>query len=397
MNADTLRNLLYKLLPYYLLMIFIVTAVGSLLNYKIHDEWKMGDWLINYAGGFVRRGFTGEIFALLSNTFSINPSIFVIITQLSCYALFFYFAYRLLKNVDILKYWILIISPFIFTFQITEFEGGYRKEIIYFAILSFLAYAKTTYQKEKFERLFLVFLALYSLLILSHEMLAVFVPYLLILYLINNPLSSKKVTTLAVLALPLLASMLLSIYYKGSAEHNALILQTLSNLGYPVSQGGAIAALSYPATHGLTRVLEEINKYYFAYLSVAALSLLAFIPVWPSLRAVLKHKLSLIAILASIFGTFVIAMFALDWGRLLYIHLVSLFIVSLASEKISIMSASNNTANETPAPNKLIILLVLIWAMTFSIPTCCISESVIAQQFSQMNYINLAYWVLGKL
>ena len=45
----------------YLLFIGLVTLAFGMLNVRIHSEFAMGDWLINYSGGFVRRGLFGQL------------------------------------------------------------------------------------------------------------------------------------------------------------------------------------------------------------------------------------------------------------------------------------------------------------------------------------------------
>jgi len=57
---------------------FIVIAVGGFFNtlsnktYQ-YDSWTIGEWLINYQGGFVRRGLIGEIIFFLSSLINISP------------------------------------------------------------------------------------------------------------------------------------------------------------------------------------------------------------------------------------------------------------------------------------------------------------------------------------
>lgn len=50
-----------------------------------HESYQMTEWLINYAGGFVRRGLPGEIIARLSEATGIRANYLVIATSLSCY------------------------------------------------------------------------------------------------------------------------------------------------------------------------------------------------------------------------------------------------------------------------------------------------------------------------
>ncbi|EHL32856.1 hypothetical protein [Legionella drancourtii] len=65
-----------SLIPY-LSIIFLLTALGSWQAFLTHSTWHMGDWLINYQGGFVRRGFLGEFIYQLANYTTINPGFYV--------------------------------------------------------------------------------------------------------------------------------------------------------------------------------------------------------------------------------------------------------------------------------------------------------------------------------
>ena len=38
-----------------------ITAYPGWQTMAVRDPWVIGDWLINYAGGFVRRGLMGEL------------------------------------------------------------------------------------------------------------------------------------------------------------------------------------------------------------------------------------------------------------------------------------------------------------------------------------------------
>ena len=98
LSAKNLEKILQKSLPYFFALVFITTMVGALSGYLEHNPWKMGDWLINYQGGMIRRGFLGEVFYRLAHFTHINPGLYVYIFQIFFYAVFFFFAYALLKK-----------------------------------------------------------------------------------------------------------------------------------------------------------------------------------------------------------------------------------------------------------------------------------------------------------
>jgi hypothetical protein len=327
---------LHKILPYFFVVIFITTAVGALNGYLEHNSWKIGDWLVNYQGGIVRRGLLGELIYKLSQFTHINPGIFVLLFQTLFYAVFFVFSYLLLKRQhSLLPYALLIFSPFIFTFQINDLQGGYRKEIIYFAVLAFIVWSAKTNEHKIFEKIFYTTLLLYPAIILTHEMLAVFLPYLLIVYISVTNLTKNKIITIALLILPSIVSFFVSIYYSGTTSQVTEIFNSIAREGYTIV-GGAIEWLDKSSAYGYGRAIKSIDDkhYLIYYLQVLLLSIIAYIPIRQNLRFVFKQKLSMVLVLISILGTTALFAVALDWGRFIYIHLVSLFLLSFINEEV---------------------------------------------------------------
>ncbi len=86
----------------YLVFIFsLLIIIGGLLNTLsnktyLDDSWTIGEWLINYQGGFIRRGLLGEGIYLFCNVIKISP-IFVI--------------------------WLISISSYYFLLKLTIFES----------------------------------------------------------------------------------------------------------------------------------------------------------------------------------------------------------------------------------------------------------------------------------
>ncbi|MEN8215809.1 MAG: hypothetical protein ABFS56_05430 [Pseudomonadota bacterium] len=362
------ERLLHKILPYFFVVIFITTAVGALSGYLEHNSWKIGDWLVNYQGGIVRRGLLGELIYNLSQFTHINPGILVFLFQTLFYAVFFVFSYSLLKRQhSLLPYALLIFSPFIFTFQINDLQGGYRKEIIYFAVLAFIVWSAKTSEHKIFEKIFYTTLLLYPAIILTHEMLAVFLPYLLIVYISVTNLTKNKIITIALFLLPSIVSFFVSIYYSGTTSQVTEIFNSIAREGYTIV-GGAIESIDKSATYGYGRVIKSIDEkhYLIYYLQVLLFSLIAYIPIGQNLRLVFKQKLSIVLVLISILGTTVLFVVAIDWGRFIYIHLVSLFLLSFISTRL-ISSDVKRINEEVSSGKKLITYKMLVFFIFYSL------------------------------
>ena len=63
----------------HVLKLFLLVAVTTILlaieNYNEYHAYKIGDWLINYQAGFIRRGFFGEFLFILHDISRINLGI----------------------------------------------------------------------------------------------------------------------------------------------------------------------------------------------------------------------------------------------------------------------------------------------------------------------------------
>ncbi len=385
LSVNNIEKVLQKSLPYFFALVFITTVVGALSGYLEHNSWKMGDWLINYQGGMVRRGFLGEIIYQLSHFTHINPGLFVIAFQIFFYTIFLFFSYALLKKQHILlPYALLIFSPFIFTFQINDLQGGFRKEIIYLALLAFVVWAARTRDHKTFERIFYIVLLLYPAVILTHEMLAIFLPFLLVAYLSVIPLTRKKLFLILFLLVPSMGSFLIAVYYSGTSIHVVEIFNSIAKEAYPLT-GGAIAYLDKDSSYGVAKVVKSLNNHYYAYyILLVPLAALAYIPIRRRLKSITKNKLSLLLILTSVSGTAGLFVIATDWGRFIYIPLVSIFLLSLISTQ-SIEKYQGYMDNKKFILFKAIFFMV--YALFWHIPHWGSPKYALSKSYKQINIV----------
>ena len=79
-----------------LLLLFLLGAKNFIYNFfNIHrfgtyNDCGLTEWLINYQGGFIRRGIFGEIFYHFSNIFFISANDIWLIVTCSSYLYLFY-------------------------------------------------------------------------------------------------------------------------------------------------------------------------------------------------------------------------------------------------------------------------------------------------------------------
>ena len=118
-----------------LYLIFIISLSIFYLYYK-HDvgtDTSISEWLINYQGGFTRRGLGGEINIFFAKIFSIplRDSIFFIqAINNSIYIILLYFYVKDLKF-SIIQIFALF-SPLFLLYPLAELEALGRKEVLIF-------------------------------------------------------------------------------------------------------------------------------------------------------------------------------------------------------------------------------------------------------------------------
>lgn len=197
-------------------------------------------------------------------------------------------------------------------------------------------YLSKTKSDKVFEKKIYIILLIYPFIILSHEMLAIFLPYIVSVYIFKIKLDKNKIVKLFILWSFSIIAFLLSLYYSSSEEQIIAILSSLEEINYEISSNsGAILWLKYSAFDGFNVVLNKLlsNNYEFYILRVV-LALIAYIPIYKKLLSVINNKLILTLILFSLVGSLLLFVVAIDWGRFIYIHLVSLFLLSFLDNKI---------------------------------------------------------------
>jgi hypothetical protein len=382
MNKDSIERGLKVFVPAFLFSIFCFTVYGSWDAYVDNEAWKIGDWLINYQGGFVRRGLSGELFFQLSSLTHISPAFYVFLSQILFYCCFFLFSFFLLKKQpSLMPYILLIVSPFIFTFQVKDIQGGYRKEIIYFAILAIVAWSARTHKQKKFECVFLGSLIIYPLAVLSHEMLAIFLPYIVAISFLRTNHTKIKMNIIISLVSLSVISFLASILNRGTAEQVVAICNSLGD--YSPTFHGAISCLNTSVIQEMNTVFSYISRENFleAYFCALALSMVAYLPILNKAQSIIHNKPAFLLITISFIGSIALFLVAVDWGRFIYIHLVSLFVLLLIPESPSSPDehrqgvnwfCADRYFNNNGSINKFLfvffILLVVSYASSWSLP-----------------------------
>ncbi len=313
----------------YLVLIAHLTLVDAWYYAHHHHPWIVGDWLISYRGGFVRRGLFGEVVYHLGTWLYMDPAYLVLVAQILFIWSFLGLAYlALLRQPDWRPYLLLLTAPYPFPFHFLCLGCGYRKEILLFAVLSFLL-VTALYRPRLLERATLAVLAVYPAWILTHEMLAFFLPYVLFplaWYMPSRVLfRSRKLWFLLALNGLALGAVL---WFRGTPAHVQGIVQALQPF-YPWEPNGAIGALDDAPICVLCRVVKENPRLLRFHAQAWFLVLLAFLPLERRWRRYWGRPATRYLLVLGLLMPLVLFVVAEDWGRWLYIHAVCWFLLSL--------------------------------------------------------------------
>ena len=138
----------------YLLIISICVSqvIKFYTYYQEYSAWQYSDWVINYQGGFIRRGFIGEILFNLYSLTKINLDLIVLFFVTSVIISISYF---LIKSQNFLKNsqlnFLIFLSPGFFLYPLMNSEVTGRKDI-----LMILSVAALVFLEKKIYKFFFI-------------------------------------------------------------------------------------------------------------------------------------------------------------------------------------------------------------------------------------------------
>ena len=355
--------------------IAFVTLVYGLLLERWSKPWIISDWLINYEAGFVRRGLPGELLYRLGHLLHLSPVPLVPALTLALYAVILLGLRSLvLAGPGRLWVWALLLSPATLSFPVLDSEAGFRKELLYLATLViFVLLLRRGRLSGVGASLYIAIALVFA--VLSHESLICYAPYFLAALL----LAGRSVPqALAQCALPFalgLGAAIVCSHHLGDLHAAARICRSL---GYPLTEnehgsqvcdGGAIAYLGYTRAMARQEAVATMrgNHYLLLYPALGVLALLPLVLGSVKLAAQgFRQQLTLLWTCAGISfaGSLVLFLFAIDWGRWIYLHALSMTILLLLLRSRSPAPAPDPFPRHRP----LAWLALALYATTWSLP-----------------------------
>lgn len=181
-NIKTNENKLFFL---YLLFLFITASIFLFNKHNVGNDSTISEWLINYQGGFTRRGLLGDLAFNLAVIFKAKIRFVILLFQLFFYLVFIILTYNFIKNIKInFLSRLALYTPIFLLFPLGEIESLVRKETVIFIMFIIFLFLASNKYNEKYCNNYVLFIFPISFLV--WEPVIFFFPFVfLILYLKN--------------------------------------------------------------------------------------------------------------------------------------------------------------------------------------------------------------------
>ena len=177
---------LRKKIAIYLVSLLSFSIFFLYLKHQIGNDSTISEWLINYEGGFTKRGIIGQIAIYFSRLFDQNLRWILFIMQVTAFSIYFILIYNFLKNVNYNRILILaIFTPIFVLYPVAEIEVLARKEILVFTLYLLYLLIPNNYFLKYFS-----FIIFYILSVLIWEPVVFFSPLFLAIEVIENKIES---------------------------------------------------------------------------------------------------------------------------------------------------------------------------------------------------------------
>lgn len=361
-----------------LFIIILLVSISQLLKfysfYTEYSQWQYSDWLINYQGGFIRRGLIGEFLFKIHSYLHIHLDILVLILVLS---LILFISILLIKSINFVKKSqldiLIFLSPGFFLYPFMNSEVVGRKDILMISAIGFFCFFGDRVKKNLLLIILIIFLFLTSL---SHTAFVFYSPYLIFMYYLL--LEKKKINfsfkDKSVLFSSLVLIFSLIFFNQGTQFQVEEICNSIkSYISENCPNQGQMLWLSSNLEN---YIFQKINIGYSFYKTIC-IYLFSFFVVYfflgfklfsskfeiNSKRFFLK-KNPIFIFFFLFLCTVPVYIIGLDWGRYIYISYSCSFFIAIYcfKEKLLITNFDINFKKS------LFILLIVLYSFTFTFP-----------------------------
>ena len=355
---------------------FLFQVIKFYTFYQEYSAWQYADWIINYQGGFVRRGLIGEFLFNVHKIFSIRLDLVTLLFVTSLFTSLSYFLIKSLKYLENSKLDILIfLSPGFVIYPIMNSEVIGRKDILITLVIAFFVFFEKNYKSKNLLILLIVSISLISL---SHSGLLFYTPYLVFLFFLikinrNEVISFKDILFIL---LSLFIILFLIFLNQGTVTQVEEICQSIKQFVIEdCKNSGQFLWLSTPANEHMNfKLSTNYNSYTIIYLlSLFLVNLFLGIKLYLSKFKTDHFNLNKINPLIILFSLFLftlpIYILGFDWGRYISMSYSCTFFIYIFCKKNDLfIKYSKNKIGITSFSKFFFLLFVLIYCFSWTFP-----------------------------
>jgi len=339
------------------LLAFISTAVMArrlLSAYQSQLGFDLGEWLINYEAGFVRRGLFGEFILHFLNLKEPFAGYVILFVQIGLYLTLIIFLFNFVR--ERLFSWsslALCFSPAVGLF-IFENYGITRKELLGLASLIILAIAGRR-SEHRYGLATWAAIALFAASCFSSEINALLLPsFLYVLYISNENqqnLTRYRLQKLSLVGISLV-SFCLSVWFHGNAKIAEKICADVVSHGFSKEICNGSAAIDWLAVsvREVGPMIQDQFPLYFGYIPLIFLAIFPIV-LTPWFRYYYRWTLACVIFIAPLY------VIALDYGRWTFMLVTEIVIMIIATKEVKI---ENKFWNKFTSP-----LFIFGWGLPF--------------------------------
>ena len=366
-----------RIIIYFLLFLIINY---TFFNYRIlfrENGYILADWLINYSGGFIRRGLLGHFFYLVSKSFNLSIIHIIFFFSTTIYISWMYFFYQIIKNKldnNLVLIFLFLPSTLLFNFFDPLTVG--RKEILVFFFFSFY-FLNLDKIKENFNFKVLTFF-LSITFILTHEIIFFFLPYMFVIKYLHEINKDKKFNIkdyyLEILISVSSLILMFAIFTLSNSDDNNILFNSVTDVGLStnicygtIREFGALK----DSTHTFT--FSNLTPYFIQRNYLINYSLYFLLSTFPIILITIqstniahKNKFIFLSIFCILFSMIFYGQVN-DWGRYLNVTFLLQFLIVLKFIEIN----PKEEKKETKIKKFILLILTFFYLTSWHMPHCC--------------------------
>jgi len=363
---------------------------------SVGNDSTISEWMINYQGGFTRRGLPGEIAFHVAKIFNISLRFVIFIFQSVTYILYLYLIYYFFKKIKLnLIFAFVFFTPIFLIYHLAELEVLARKELFMFIGMIWF-YEISKRESGIFKPLIWLFFVL-PLVTILYEPAAFYYPFFagVLMIKLRNEKIIKTYSIIILIFIPSLVASWFSAFELLSNEGFEIMKTSLkNNFGEACYMSCGLMGSKKAALIHISHTIQKLHGggNYSIYIYLFRYSMIMLFGFFPLLIIIYfsKLKIKILKFKNLIFPFLILNslvplhwLMFLDWGRAVNITYVSSFLFIFYLYKNDYIYINLDRINKIinfildkllrysffKSKKKLTIFIFIIYAFGWSPPT----------------------------